>query len=80
MSTGTQLVFPHIKSLGLVLIQILVGTSLWRAGRAHKKFNRFKKTTIKNKPVQLSDQYDMATFCFLIVIYCQIIQQLSAIN
>lgn len=53
MSTGTQLVCPHIKSLGLVLIQIPVGTFLWRAGGTHKKVFKFeeeeKNTNIKNE-------------------------------
>lgn len=56
MSTGTQLVCPHIKSLGLVLKQILVGTFLWRAGRTYKKmyFKKWKNTPTSkiNLPVQ----------------------------
>lgn len=46
MSTGTQLVCSHIKSLGLVLIQILVGTFLRGAGRTYKKIEKISGSEV----------------------------------
>lgn len=71
MHTGTQLVCPHIKSLGLVLIQIPEGTFLWRAGRTYKKVEQILRSGMSNLNLVSDSGLNMRNVILNNILSCQ---------